>query len=443
MEHKSYELIKNNINSEFIDMILSNPIKRTLNNKVENNNTENNNTENNNTENNNTENNNIENNRSEVTKITVRQVKVKDTIYYQTCEYRNNQVFHKNITKEELLEEVKVWTDHYMRQVLLRTDTKDITMLISKKGAVTVNAKEKVADAKVVKDISHNREKEYILKEGIPVPFLVDLGVMTKEGKVIRAKYDKFKQINRFLEMIEDIIPSLSKDRELTILDFGCGKSYLTFAMYYYLKELKGYDISIIGLDLKKDVIHKCNKLAIQYGYDKLKFLVGDISSYEEKEKVDMVVTLHACDTATDYALYKACVWEADVILSVPCCQHELNGQIHNEILEPMLQYGLIKERFAALATDALRAQTLELMGYKTQILEFIDMEHTPKNILIRAVKIKSLNRNNGEKLMDRKKDEAIGEYENLIGFLGVKPTLHHLLKEHLAPINSKDVDLC
>ncbi|MDF2800942.1 MAG: Methyltransferase domain [Anaerocolumna sp.] len=403
-----FKTIENNLNNEFIDMIISNPVKKI-----------------------------------ELNKITVRQVKVKDEIIYQTCEYRNNQVFHKNVTKEELLNQARVWLDNNMRQVLLRTTHKDITMLISKKGVATVKIKENVQDKKVVKDLSHNREKEYILKEGVPVPFLVDLGVMTNEGKIIHSKYDKFKQINRFLEMIEDIIPSLNKDRELTILDFGCGKSYLTFAMYYYLKELKNYDISIIGLDLKKEVINKCNNLAGKYEYDKLKFLVGDISSYEGTGKVDMVVTLHACDTATDYALYKACLWDADVILSVPCCQHELNGQVNNKILEPMLKYGLIKERFAALATDALRAETLELMGYKTQILEFIDMEHTPKNILIRAVKKKSLNKHKGDKLLNINDNNLQKEYENLIGFLGVTPTLHNLLKEHIAPVNSKDVDLC
>lgn len=408
MDKDIFKTIEDNLNEDFIDMIISNPIKKT-----------------------------------ELTKIKVRQVKVRDEILYQMCEYRNNQVFHNNVTKEELVSQTRVWLDNNMKQLLLRTTSKDITILASKKGLFTTKIKQNTKDKENAKDLSHNREKEYILKEGVLVPFLVDLGVMTNEGKIIRTKYDKFKQINRFLEMIEDIIPSLNQDRELTILDFGCGKSYLTFAMYYYLKELKNYDISIIGLDLKKDVIQKCNNLANKYGYTKLKFLVGDISSYEGTGNVDMVVTLHACDTATDYALYKACLWNANVILSVPCCQHELNGQVNNEILEPMLKYGLIKERFAALATDALRAQTLELMGYKTQILEFIDMEHTPKNILLRAVKKKSLKQQKGDKLQSVSDEKSKNEYENLIGFLGVNPTLYNLLKEHIAILNSKDVDLC
>lgn len=235
--------------------------------------------------------------------------------------------------------------------------------------------------------LSHNRTKKYVLQEGVPVPFLVDLGVMTAEGKVVKSRYDKFRQINRFLEFIEDILPELPTDREITILDFGCGKSYLTFAMYYYLHEINQYDVRIVGLDLKSDVIRRCNELSIKYGYEKLRFLEGNIADYTGADRVDMVVTLHACDTATDFALAKAVGWGAKVILSVPCCQHELNGQIQSDVLAPLMKYGLIKERFAALATDALRAEYLEREGYNAQILEFIDMEHTPKNILIRAVK--------------------------------------------------------
>ena len=259
-------------------------------------------------------------------------------------------------------------------------------VLVSKKGKMTIQRRLQTGRFKEI-DLSHNRKKHYILEEGKAVPFLQDLGVMTKEGEIVRTKFDKFRQINRFLEFIEDILPALSREREVTILDFGCGKSYLTFAMYYYLKELKKYDVHIIGLDLKEDVIRKCNGLAEKYGYEKLHFLCGDIAEYEGVQKVDMVVTLHACDKATDYALAKAVEWDAQVILSVPCCQHELNDQIQNKLLSPVLKYGLLKERMSALLTDGIRAELLESKGYSTQILEFIDMEHTPKNLLIRAVK--------------------------------------------------------
>ena len=236
------------------------------------------------------------------------------------------------------------------------------------------------------------------------------------DGKIIHARYDKFRQINRFLEFIEDILPRLSRDREITILDFGCGKSYLTFAMYYYLRELKGYDVNIIGLDLKTDVIEKCNSLALRYGYEKLHFYHGDIADYEGVSCVDMVVTLHACDTATDYALAKAVEWGAEVILSVPCCQHEVNKQIKNEMLEPVLRYGILKERMSALITDAVRADLLESKGYDTQILEFIDMEHTPKNLLIRAVRT------------GKRSDQ--GKVEKMLAALNIHPTLDRLLNE-------------
>ena len=274
----------------------------------------------------------------------------------------------------------------------------DAQVLSSKKGKLTIKYR-KLTEQRKQKDLSHNRSKSYILKEGECVDFLVDLGVMTKDGKVVKAKYDKYRQINRFLEFIEDIIPQLDKSSEQTIIDFGCGKSYLTFAMYYYLKVLKGYDIRIVGLDLKEDVIEKCNLLSKKYGYDKLKFLVGDIASYEDVTKVDMVVTLHACDTATDYALAKAVKWGAKVILSVPCCQHEANTMIKNELLSPVFSYGILKERMAAIFTDAVRTNLLEEAGYQTQILEFIDMEHTPKNLLIRAVYTGRKNLQAGEKV--------------------------------------------
>ena len=256
--------------------------------------------------------------------------------------------------------------------------------------------------------------KKYILQEGTLVPFLVDLGVQTKEGKIVRSNYDKFRQINRYLEFIADIMPILPTDRCINIIDFGCGKSYLTFALYYYMKILCNRDIQVIGLDLKEKVIEDCNVLAVRYDYDKLKFVTGDVSTYTGEGNVDMVVTLHACDTATDYAIEKAVKWGAKVIFTVPCCQHEVNMQIANEELQPLLKYGLIKERMSALITDAIRANLLEELGYQVQVMEFIDMEHTPKNILIRAVKDKE----------GKRKDTGISEMTKI---LHVKNTLQKL----------------
>lgn len=308
----------------------------------------------------------------------IRPVLKKGNLVYQFEIFKGKQVFHENLEAKAAVDRACEWMEHF-RQMQIDTKSERASVLISKKGKVTINRKKVTRPDQGKQDLSHNREKQYILKEGMDIPFLRDLGVMTQEGKIVRSRFDKFRQINRYLEFIEDVLPKLPKDREITILGFGCGKSYLTFAMYYFLHEMRGYEVRMVGLDLKEDVIEHCNALAEKYGYDHLHFLTGDIAQYEGMTKVDMVVTLHACDTATDYALAKAVSWGADVILSVPCCQHELNRQIENDILSPVLSYGLLKERMAALVTDGLRAEYLKKEGYDTQILEFIDMEHTPK----------------------------------------------------------------
>lgn len=344
-------------------------------------------------------------------KIRIRPVQLKGELYFQCQETRGTKEFHKNLKKEELIEQIMGWMAQDFKQLQLESANGMGTVLVSKKGKVTVKWKACMnGTGQTLEALSHNRKKKYILEEGKPVAFLCDLGVMTQEGRIVHAKYDKFRQINRFLEFIEDILPKLPKDREITILDFGCGKSYLTFAMYYYFRELKSLDVRIIGLDLKEDVIETCNGLAVRYGFEKLKFYQGDIASFTGESKVDI--------TATDFALAKAVAWGAEVILSVPCCQHELNRQIQCKELEPVLKYGILKERMAALVTDGLRAELLEHAGYETQILEFIDMEHTPKNLLIRAVK----KREAGKDLPD--------ELKKCMEFLHVQPTLASLLTD-------------
>ncbi len=358
-------------------------------------------------------------NRDKISKVKLRPVMVKEQIAYQAESFIGTKAYHKNFAPTELVEYIGRLMSEEFKQLELDSETEKVTVLVSKKGKVTINRKKKQQTKKLTaEDMSHNKKKQYVLPKDIPVPFLVDLGVQTQEGKIVNARYDKFRQINRYLEFVRDILPSLPKDRTLTIIDFGCGKSYLTFALYYYLKVVNQYDIRVIGLDLKEDVIAKCNELSKKYGYDGLTFHVGDISTYEGVDEVDMVVTLHACDTATDYALEKAVRWNARVILSVPCCQHEVNKQIACKELEPVLKYGLIKERMSALITDALRANLLEEQGYETQILEFIDMEHTPKNILIRAVKKQGM----------RYQNKNQTSVEQLEAFLQVKPTLEKLL---------------
>lgn len=357
-----------------------------------------------------------------VIKICARPVLKNKSLLFQIEEYTKTQVFHKNLTASDAGSylTVKLFSDTSsqtasFKNALVETQSFTANVLVSKKGTITIKKKMNASAKQPKISLSHNRKKKYILEEGIPVPFLIDLGVMTQNGNIINAHYDKFRQINRFLEYIEDILPSLPTGRELRILDFGCGKSYLTFAIYYYLKVLKGYPVRITGLDLKEDVIRHCNELAVKYGYDKLEFLCGDIAYYDGCSQVDMVVTLHACDTATDYALAKAVGWGAKVILSVPCCQHELNKQMKNDLLSPVLHYGILKERMAALITDGLRAQILEANGYRTQILEFIDMAHTPKNLLIRAVY-------NGH-CADNK-----AQINELLAAFDINPTLYRLL---------------
>ena len=322
-------------------------------------------------------------------KVKLRPVRLKDELYIQEIVYVGTKVFHSNLTMEEAVERICTYMEEDFKQGLIQTQDAECTILISKRGKATVKVKRKETVAKA--DLSHNRQKQYILEEGSKIPFLMDLGIMTAEGKVAKAKYDKFRQINKYLEFIRDILPKLPKDRTIRIIDFGCGKSYLTFAMYYYLHDMQGLSLEVIGLDLKADVIQHCNQLAEKYGFEGLHFEMGDIAQFEGAEQVDMVVTLHACDTATDYAIEKAVKWGAEVILTVPCCQHEVNAQIQSDFLKPVLKYGILKERMSALLTDAIRANMLESLGYDTQVLEFIDMEHTPKNILIRAVKRKGM----------------------------------------------------
>ena len=350
-------------------------------------------------------------------KIKIRPLLLKGELVFQKTAYKGTQVFHENLSGEELLEELLHEMQGNFRQLAAESLDGSLTVLVSKKGKVTAKYKENQKNAvKMRPELYHNRVKQYILKEGIPVPFLVDLGIQTREGAIVRAKYDKFKQINRYLEFVEDVLPVLKGEGAIHIIDFGCGKSYLTFALYYYLHELQKLDVMITGLDLKTDVIHNCNRLAQSYGYDRLQFVQGDIKNFTGSDQVDMVVPLHACDTATDYAIEKAVGWGAKVIFTVPCCQHEVNGQIQNKLLHPVLKYGLLKERLSAILTDAIRANLLEEAGYDTQVLEFIEMEHTPKNILIRAVR-----------RQEKREDSGISE---LTAALGVETTLQKLFRK-------------
>lgn len=352
---------------------------------------------------------------NEFKKLVVEQNKDK----YQISKYTQTQVFHENLGKDDIAARCFELTEGLFKQLNGMSDSEEHIILISKKGKATYKVKKKANDQVVLSKKAPSGKKNYILEEGMKIPPLVDMGVFTSDGSVVKSKYDKYKQINRFIEILDDEISS-GNITKLNVIDFGCGKSYLTFVVYYYLTQIKNIEVNMIGLDLKEAVIKNCNEAAKKYGYDHLHFELGDINGYKTPFDVDMVITLHACDTATDFALYNAVMWNAKMIFSVPCCQHELNKQIKPQSLSLMSRYGIIKERFSALATDAIRANILECQGYKTQILEFVDLDHTPKNLLIRAIKRPVTPR---AKVVTAKK-----EIDGMIEEFGFEPTLYKLL---------------
>ena len=338
--------------------------------------------------------------------------------------FTQKQAFHETVAKESIISYLETELAENFRQLNVSCVGFDFELKISKKGKILTNKSNNSITVSDAASTSHNRKKNYILEEGIFVPALYELGIMTKEGKIVAQKYDKFKQINRFVECIDDALKNDSETETLEIVDFGCGKSYLTFVLYYYMTQIKKRNVHITGLDLKKDVIEKCTSIAKQYGYSDMTFLCGDIKDYNPKRPPDMVVTLHACDTATDFALFNAINWNSRYIFSVPCCQHELNTNIKQKAFGIMTDYGLIKERLCALATDAQRAKLLELCGYKTDILEFIDMDNSPKNLLIRAKKTRMPN--------EFKRKAILSELDSFINESGVELTLYTLVKNRI-----------
>ncbi|MGL5903005.1 MAG: class I SAM-dependent methyltransferase [Cetobacterium sp.] len=389
-----YNIFKENINNNtFIKCIFSNPVKN-----------------------------------NEYKKINLKPVKIKEDIFIQFESFKDNKAFHKNSSLTEALNLLEEIIDNF-KQILLTTTDEEIQVLQNKKG---FSIKRKNTSTKKL-ELSHNKQKNYILQDNTPVPFLIKLGVMSETGKVTKEKFSKFRQINKYLEFIEDTLKELEEkkliDKTMKIVDFGCGKSYLTFALYHYLKNVKNLDIEIIGLDLKEDVIKHCNLIAKDLNFDNLKFLKGDIKEFDKFETVDIIFSLHACNNATDYSLLKGLELGAKAILAVPCCQSEINQKIDKSstsevkgVLSPLGNHGILQEKFSSLATDALRALALELCGFNTKVIEFIDMEHTPKNILIKAIK-GSISE---EKLIQKRE-----EYNRYIQFLGVNPLIDDLLKNY------------
>lgn len=365
-----------------------------------------------------------------IQKIVISNLSNKDYIYkkidikklkdkYLISQYSKTQVFNENLNEKDLILFLKQSTENF-KQFNFFSEKFEYCLKYSKKNKLFYN--KQINKIALNAQQENNRKKNYFLNEYDDIPPLVDIGIFTQDGKIVSSMQHKFKQINRFLEIIDDSIKD--KDlKEINIIDFGCGKSYLTFIIYYYFKFIKNIKPNIIGLDLKVDVIKHCNKTAKKYGYDGLKFEVGDINGYMPSFSPDMVVTLHACDTATDFALYNAINWGAKMIFSVPCCQHELNSQIKSDNFSIITRYGIVKERASALFTDVIRCNLLQVMGYSVDLMEFVDLSHSPKNLLIRAKKVS---------ISKAVKNERLKEIDSLINEFNLKPTLYNLLQEKL-----------
>ena len=364
----------------------------------------------------------------EYTKIIIKPLIIKNNFVYQFEQFKNNKAYHSNLTVEESIQKISTIIENFYQYVVFTTEA-DIQIIRGKKD---FNMKS-TCNQKEICSLEHNKIKKYILEEGTPIPFLIRLGIMGEDGKVFKKSYDKFRQINKYLEFIDETIKELKNkkyiDTHIKAVDFGCGKSYLTFALHYYLKNIQNMTFEVIGLDLKKDVIEHCNQIAKDLNMENIEFLTGDIKDFNKLKNVDLIFSLHACNNATDYSLLKGLELDAKAILAVPCCQHEFNQKMsQNKKSEffafenPIGKHGILLEKFASLATDALRAQALELCGYKTQVMEFIDMEHTPKNILIRGIK-----ENPNKNILEKK----LQEYEVYKKFLGIEPLLDTLLKPY------------
>ena len=367
-------------------------------------------------------------NSTEYKKINIKPLIIKSEIRIQFEQFKENKAFHSNLSIEETFDYLYSILDNF-KQILIINSNEEIQILQNKKG---FSFKNKKTDTKQV-SLSHNKKKNYILEDNSPIPFLIKLGVMSNDGHVSKEKFNKFRQINRYLEFIEDTLKELQDknliDNSMKIVDFGCGKSYLTFALYHYLKNIKNMNIEIIGLDLKDDVIDHCNEIAKELEFTNLSFLKGDIKDFNSFKNVDMIFSLHACNNATDYSILKGLELGAKAILAVPCCQSEINQKIDKSkttelknSLSPFGNHGILQERFSSLATDALRALALELCGFNTKVMEFIDMEHTPKNILIKAIK---------GNISEEKLSEKKAEYDRYLKFLGIDPLIDTILKDY------------
>lgn len=345
----------------------------------------------------------------ELRKISLRPVVVRGRELVQFERHFATNVVHENVQPDQAVALVRELFPSCFQQAALFTPDADYTLRAKRDGSVALSF---CPPTRKAANTGHNRDKAYLIRDGVACPFLVEIGVMTSAGQVRSAKYHKFRQINRYLELVNDVVASLPIDQSLRVVDFGCGKSYLTFALHHLLTTIHGREATIVGIDRRKDVVQDCCRIAEKLACAGLTFRVGDIESHTEADRVDLAVSLHACDTATDAALAKAIRWGCEVILAVPCCHHELARQVESAALAPLLSHGILQHRFSANVTDALRARVLDLCGYATQVVEFIDLEHTPQNLLLRAARRRGTDPHRATKL---------DEYSQLKQMVGVR----------------------
>lgn len=368
--------------------------------------------------------------KGEIEKFNIKPILIKDEIVYQVEEFRNKKAYHKNVMEGEALDYILNIGENFKNINFFSTE---IELAMINNGKKLHVKRKNLNGGEVIEIKKHNRDKKYLIPEGTPVPFLEDLGIMDRDGKVLKNSYSKFRQINRYLEFIRDVIDELKDKNSLgdrvKVVDFGSGKSYLTFVLYYYLKFIREMDVLVVGLDLKKDVMEHCAGLAEKYGFHEMKFIYGDIKDFNELESVDLVFSLHACNNATDYALQKGLEMNAKAILAVPCCHKEFNQKLYkikespmNRSLPLLMEHGILMEKFSSLLTEGFRAGVLEMCGYRSTVMEFIDTEHTPKNLLIKAIRDRSV-----EKNFKKKQEQCLGFME----FSGISPMFYELMKPY------------
>ena len=358
-------------------------------------------------------------------KVVVRPVEIKGIIQLQFSYFDEKKDISRNYEINKSASKVDELLALPFRNIFIENTAGNLQVNVSKKGKVLMN--EIKVSAPVVADLAHNRQKNRILSADNAEPFLKAVGIMTQDGRIKADMQRKYTQINEFLRLVEDTnFFENFKDKTVHVVDFGCGNAYLTFAIYYYLHDILNLDAYVVGVDIKTDLIERHQQKASSLGWSQLTFEVGQISDFQPQTKPDVVLALHACDTATDDALAQGIQWNSELILCAPCCQHELQVQLSQvpapTALLPVFHDGILFERMGDVLTDTFRASILRIMGYRTDVTQFVPIEHTAKNLMIRSVKTSPAGN-----------ARWIDEYRNLKMFWQVTPYLEKLLGDKYA----------